>query len=412
MKNKKKISLSQYWGTVENRGCSVSCPSSKPLSNERTFTFKMWSMITATAAFATLSASTVAFSPSNMDLVGSSCVCMPTVAFVSKLSQEKRSRSKIEIRLYRKFHDYGWNKLVPENSDLDTVPESLRSNLSPVKGAPQGTNVVANIRSIAQFPLLGKNTNSNAPKVLRFARSAFLETQSPGNEALITPMTIHVLNFVVFPNPNVREVKKKNGGGGFLSLPILGADVVSLPGNKHLVALDFQPVLPLNLGPAISGHNTANLFPTQYAHVEEKLHAIHAKYQNLEGDVTPLLPWGGDIPPQAQRFFSPYALWTRLGDNDAIKTVETVVWDAFKEYVDLYFDLMIAVQEDIDSGLLDIASNDIKEGPDNRTWDGQNEYLEYRRLNDPARPMLQRLYGNDWAERVIGDVLFPEILAT
>mmetsp|Transcript_6000 Transcript_6000/g.12282 ORF Transcript_6000/g.12282 Transcript_6000/m.12282 type:complete len:159 (+) Transcript_6000:691-1167(+) len=145
---------------------------------------------------------------------------------------------------------------------------------------------------------------------------------------------------------------------------------------------------------------------------KKKLHAIHAKYQNFEGDVTPLLPWGGDIPPQAQRFFSPYALWTRLGDNDAIKTVETVVWDAFKEYVDLYFELMIAVQEDIDSGLLDAASNNIKEGADNRTWDGQNEYLEYRRLNDPARPMLQRLYGNDWAERVIGDVLFPEILTT
>mmetsp|Transcript_10418 Transcript_10418/g.22285 ORF Transcript_10418/g.22285 Transcript_10418/m.22285 type:complete len:366 (+) Transcript_10418:69-1166(+) len=365
----------------------------------------MRSRITVTAAFAAVSASAVAFSPSNMDLVGSSCT------FFSKLSQEKRTRSKTEIKLYRKFHDYGWNKLMPENLDLDTVPESLRSNLSPVKGAPQGTNVVANIRSLAQFPLLGKN-NSKAPKVLRLARSAFLETQSPGNEALITPMTIHVLNFVVFPNPSVREVNKKNGGGGFLGLPILGADVVSLPGNKHLVALDFQPVLPLNVASAISGHNAANLFPSQYSHLEKKLHAIHAKYQNFEGDVTPLLPWGGDIPPQAQRFFSPYALWTRLGDNDAIKTVETVVWDAFKEYVDLYFELMIAVQEDIDSGLLDAASNNIKEGADNRIWDGQNEYLEYRRLNDPARPMLQRLYGNDWAERVIGDVLFPEILTT
>ena len=46
---------------------------------------------------------------------------------------------------------------------------------------------------------------------------------------------------------------------------------------------------------------------------------------------------------------------------------------------------------------------------DNPVWDGQLEYLEYRRTNDPARPMLQRLYGNEWAESVIGDVLFPDL---
>ncbi|KAL7451555.1 hypothetical protein ACHAXS_000251, partial [Conticribra weissflogii] len=258
-----------------------------------------------------------------------------------------------------------------------------------------------------------KNNNSKSPKVLRLARSAFLETQSPGNEALVTPMTIHVLNFVVFPNPNVREVPdRNNSGGGFLGLPILGADLVSLPGNKHLAALDFQPVLPLNGESADMGHYATNLFPKKYLHLEEKIRAIHAKYQDLKGDVAPLLPWGGDIPPQAQRFFSPYALWTRLGDNDAIKTVDTFVWDAFKEYFDLYFDLMIAVQEDIDSGSLDVASNYADQDSDNLAWNGQIEYLEYRRLNDPARPMLQRLYGNDWAERVISEVLFPEIRAT
>ena len=296
---------------------------------------------------------------------------------------------------------------MPDNSDLDTVPEDFRFKSSPVKGAPPGTNVVANIRSISQFPFLGTTSEetNDSSNVLRLARSAFLETQSPKNEALVTPMTIHVLNFVLFPNPHVRERNDENGGAGdYLGLPILGADIVSLPGNKHLVALDFQPVLPLE-------GDDAKLFPHQYSHLEEKLLSIHAKYQKGDDDSTPLLPWGGDIPPQAERFFSPYALWTRVSDENALETVSTVVWDAFQEYVDLYLELMSAVQSDVDSGTLYVttASEDMDDSIGNPASKGQMEYLEYRRANDPARPMLQRLYGNEWAESVIGEVLFPDL---
>jgi len=40
---------------------------------------------------------------------------------------------------------------------------------------------------------------------------------------------------------------------------------------------------------------------------------------------------------------------------------------------------------------------------------GHRDYLNYRRENDPARPMLTRLYGNEWTERVISEVLFKMI---
>eukprot|EP00578_Thalassiosira_sp_NH16_P010470 CAMPEP_0181110390 /NCGR_PEP_ID=MMETSP1071-20121207/18694_1 /TAXON_ID=35127 /ORGANISM="Thalassiosira sp., Strain NH16" /LENGTH=396 /DNA_ID=CAMNT_0023194169 /DNA_START=81 /DNA_END=1271 /DNA_ORIENTATION=+ len=322
--------------------------------------------------------------------------------------------SLIRLRLYRKFHDYGWKKLLSDSdAELDTVREELKSNTSPVKGAPPGTNVVANIRSISRFPCLaaGKDAQGDG-QVLRLARSAFLETQSPTNDALTTPMTVHVLNFVLFPSPHIRDGKHNDcREGGYLSLPIFGADIVSLPGNKHLVALDFQPVLPLNESASSSsdGKEKASLFPKQYAALESKLEKIHSKYQKSNSGSTPLLPWGGDIPQQAQRFFSPYALWTRLADENAMDTVDTTVWEAFQEYTDLYLELMSAVQNDVDAGKLDMAMGQEQEtdGNNNLVWRGQIDYLEYRRTNDPARPMLQRMYGNEWAENVIGEVLFP-----
>ncbi|KAL7535022.1 hypothetical protein ACHAWF_005027 [Thalassiosira exigua] len=321
-----------------------------------------------------------------------------------RAARRTRNRSPTSAHLYRKFHDYAWDKLLTGGgADLDTVPEELKSNASPAKGAPEGTNVVVSIRSISQFPCLPAEVQGADGEVLWLARSAFLETQTPTNEALITPMTIHVLNLVLFPSPHIRDAKSKDNEG-YLGLPIFGADIVSLPGNKHLVALDFQPVLPL--GGGAGSEEAKALFPQRYSHLEGKLKSIHSKYQMSESGSDPLLPWGGDIPPQAERFFSPYALWTRLGDDNAMDTVRKVVWEAYREYADLYMDLMVAVQNDLNDGKLEMHSETEKNNPVSR---GQVEYLEYRRANDPARPMLQRLYGIDWSERVIGDVLFPDL---
>mmetsp|Transcript_28524 Transcript_28524/g.60191 ORF Transcript_28524/g.60191 Transcript_28524/m.60191 type:complete len:405 (-) Transcript_28524:221-1435(-) len=319
--------------------------------------------------------------------------------------QSNGIRSFTRLHLYRKFQDYGWDKLLPDNNtELDTVPEELKYNTSPAKGAPPGTNIAATIRSISQFPHL--SADKKGIEVLRLARSAFLETQSPTSEALITPMTVHVLNFVLFPSPHIHDAND-NENSEYLGIPIFGADIVSLPGNKHLVALDFQPVLPLeDDDDGDDRKEKTSLFPKQYAHLESKLQKIHSKYQKSDSDSTPPLPWGGDIPTQAKRFFSPYALWTRLGDEKAMNTVDTVVWEAFQEYTDLYMELMTAVQDDVNTGKLGV---NVKADDSNSVWQGQIDYLEYRRTNDPARPMLQRLYGNEWAESVIGEVLFPDL---
>lgn len=321
------------------------------------------------------------------------------------------SRHQTKINSYRKFHDYAWEKiLLGGSAALDTVPEELRANSSPAKGATAGSNVVANIRSVSQFPCLvaDKYEAIGNGQVLRHARSAFLETQTPESEPLISPMTIQVLNFVLFPSPYIREVVHGNDGNGdFMGIPIFGADIVSLPGNKHLVAIDFQPVLPLEESVDGTGDERTSLLPERFAHYESKLQLLHSKYQVSNNDSIPLLPWGGDIPTQAMRFFSPYALWTRLGDEHAMETVNTSVWEAFQEYTDLYLELMGAVQAEVNAGNLRVVASTGDNDIENTVWKGQMDYLEYRRTNDPARPMLIRLFGNEWSERVISEVLFP-----
>ncbi|KAL7525996.1 hypothetical protein ACHAXR_001256 [Thalassiosira sp. AJA248-18] len=377
-------------------------------------TVELISMTAITSA----SEDTIAFANSRArspSIFASPYSILPPTSVHHQAKQSSANRPLTRIHLYRKFHDYAWKKLLPENdTELDTVPDELKSKASPVKGAPPGTNVVANIRSISKFPTLATDEEGkDNHQVLRLARSAFLETQSPTNEALITPMTIHVLNFVLFPSPHIQDGNRNdNENGGYLGLPIFGADIVSLPGNKHLVALDFQPVLPLNnedddVG---SGEEKNSLFPRQYAHLERKLQTIHSKYQKSNSDSAPLLPWGGDIPSQAERFFSPYALWTRLSDENAMDTVNTVVWEAYQEYMDLYLELIIAAQNDVNTGRLEFGEPlGLEADCNNPVWKGQLDYLEYRRTNDPARPMLQRLYGNEWSESVIGGVLFPDL---
>lgn len=368
-------------------------------------------------------------------ITASSATSYPGLFVVARRGRHQhhhcRTGDDHRINLYRKFHDYAWDKLMTDNDGskvllYDTVPDGLRTNASPVKNASPGTNVVATIRSVSRFPFLelerkvtdeGHDNNGNIdslnnPQVLRLSRTAFLETQTSTKESLITNMTIHVLNFVSFPSACIRHRNDSSNNSGkerYLGLPIFGADIVTLPGNKHLVALDFQPVLPLDEEDE-EGKSIYSLFPERYSLFEDRLRTLHSKYQKSDNDsIAPLLAWGGDIPEKARRFFSPYALWTRLGDKDAMDTVNTVVWEAFREYTDLYMELMSAVQCDVDSGILEFTHPSTTTINNNPVRRGQLDYLEYRRTNDPARPMLQRLYGNEWSESVIGDVLFPDL---
>ena len=357
----------------------------------------------------------------------------PDRTFLPALSQDGSGGE--EGGIYRPFAEYAWGRLA--GSGLlpppggNSVPEELRSNLTPSKG-PKGGAPPSEVR-IAVDAMPGRGAGG----AIRLARYALLETvvaaeegeeegaaaaaaaaaavRGGGGECV--PGATHVLNLVVFPNPNL---------SGCSALPVLGLDLVTLPGGRHLVAMDLQPVLPPppeedgdgdgdGDGPPSSPprRGNPNVIPERYQDLEARLASLHQRYCSSP---TSALPWGGDLPPFARRYFSPYAVWTRLGagppggdapipPREPLDVVRTEVYGAFRDYVDLYLELMGRVQDDLDRGDLDVASEEEAA----EAVRGQRDYLNYRKENDPARPMLKGLYGEDWTERLIGDVLFPMI---
>ena len=303
--------------------------------------------------------------------------------------------------IYRPFADYAWFRLkgtglFEDEEAAPGVPKGLASNTSPARGMAEGTDVNIEVRSMA-----GKESSSP----VRLARYALLETLAPATSAndirVAVPDAIHVLNLVAFPDPNLT---------GCSALPVLGLDLVTLPGSKHLIAIDFQPVLPLPASSSGGGGGDEEseegkveriVLPEQYAEFEARLADLHRKHC-VDSDA---LPWGGDIPEFAQRFFSPYAVWTRLAGEEALDVVQNEVMSVFCDYVDLYADLMQRIQCDINSRTLILDNAD--GNPD--AIQGQTEYLNYRRDNDPARPMLKSLYGEEWTEKLIAEILFRNI---
>jgi phycoerythrobilin:ferredoxin oxidoreductase len=70
------------------------------------------------------------------------------------------------------------------------------------------------------------------------------------------------------------------------------------------------------------------------------------------------------------------------------------VFDAFKEYLQAYIDLVDRAQPiDDPQQLAEILQ-------------AQRLYLNYRSEKDPARGMLTRLYGEEWTEEYIHGFLF------
>jgi hypothetical protein len=259
------------------------------------------------------------------------------------------------VGLYRKFNTHAWKRLEESGLFQDTdIPEDLTFNQAPAKGMK---NSVVHITTKAMVPAKGHEN------LVKYARVALLETiaQDTNDATMIHEAGIQVLNFVVIPSDET-------------NLPVLGIDLVTLPGGRNLLLLDAQPMVQPN------------------PH-EEHWNEWHSKY--VLGNKA--FPWGGDFPEPVQKYVSKNALWTRLTSDDAdaevldpISIIQNDVWDVFTAHLDLYLDLLQ------NSNAQDIQG-----------VNGQSGYLEYRRSTDPAKPMLNALYGAEWTDKLLDQVLFP-----
>ena len=168
-----------------------------------------------------------------------------------------------------------------------------------------------------------------------------------------------VLNFLIIPNT-------------IYNIPFFGVDFVSLP-NNHLLVLDFQPSLKIE---------------SQYSiELLEKLIKIRTRCHSS-------LPIAEKMSADVARFFSPGLIWSKLPKEEGSDfLIDNELYTAFKEYLTLYLEILFECEE---------ANPDMQK----ELINGQNNYLKYRRDNDPARPMLSSLFGKEFTESLIKEVLF------
>jgi len=168
-----------------------------------------------------------------------------------------------------------------------------------------------------------------------------------------------VLNFLIIPNT-------------IYNVPFFGVDFVSLP-NNHLLVLDFQPSLKIQ---------------NQYS--DELLE----KLIKLKTHCHLSLPLAEKMSEDVSRFFSPGVIWSKLPkDKGSDFLIANQLYNSFKEYLNLYLEILFESKE---------VNMVVQEALIN----GQNNYLKYRKDNDPARPMLSSLFGKEFTESLIKEVLF------
>ena len=311
---------------------------------------------------------------------------VPPLAATSALSDSDNETSDISIvppgeGLYKPFADNVWRQWqatgwFEDNDDDDGARTRVTTQrVAVAKGFPPGSRVRMTIQSMVGRP--------HAP--VAFARYALLETLVAAlNETNSTVpestrpqhQGIQVLNAVVIPRADS-------------VWPVWGADFVALPGNKHLLLLDAQPMVPND--------------------------TKHESFENwyAQFDIASEWPWAGDLPPEVQPYVSPKALWTRLGGGGGGAPTPTTATtttcpenDNVSPTEKIATRLLPAMEAHLQS-YLHLIQQQPMTGKEEETENWLRPYLEYRLAKDPARPMLQALYGKEWTENVLESILFP-----
>ena len=168
-----------------------------------------------------------------------------------------------------------------------------------------------------------------------------------------------VLNFLIIPNT-------------IYNVPFFGVDFVSLP-NSHLLVLDFQPSLKIE---------------NQYSN------KLLEKLLTLKNNCHSSLPLAQKMSADVARFFSPGLIWSKLPKEERSDfLIANKLYNSFTKYLTLYLELLFESEE---------ADPELQK----ELINGQNNYLKFRRDKDPARPMLSSLFGKEFTESLIKEVLF------
>lgn len=153
--------------------------------------------------------------------------------------------------------------------------------------------------------------------------------------------------------------------------PVLGIDLLQF-GQRHLCIVDFQPVTTDQ--------------PEEQARMEKEMAKIRDKYPSLQGKMTDRFYSADDI------YFSKQMLLGRHDHSITDYTADELVSDlmaAFQKYVQLH-------------------RTCVEHAPVCDQVEAYHQlYDTYSAARDPAHHLLARIFGQEWADGYVYDVLFP-----
>ncbi|NCJ06085.1 15,16-dihydrobiliverdin:ferredoxin oxidoreductase [Synechococcales cyanobacterium C] len=166
-----------------------------------------------------------------------------------------------------------------------------------------------------------------------------------------------ILNSVIYPHPAYE-------------LPLLGIDFLSFGQVKNLIVMDFQPLFQ------DEDYLRKYIYP---------LKQLRDRYPDLAQNLEMKFY-------DANQYFSQYLLFAK---TDA-QTVETRVFAAFKDYLDLYWQMLETAKPFTEP--VDIQ----------RIVQAQKDYDQYSADRDPASGLFSSYFGHEWAERFLYEFLFED----
>jgi 15,16-dihydrobiliverdin:ferredoxin oxidoreductase len=166
---------------------------------------------------------------------------------------------------------------------------------------------------------------------------------------------------------------------GNVNLPVLGIDLLQFSNaTRHLTVVDFQPIQPSE-----KDHDLA------YEHL---LEPIRNRYPTLQHTMSQR------FYDESDGFFSRHTL---LGKGNRTDYVFDELWPAYQDYVRTHVGL---VQECHKAN----QRNDQKDtAVQPLGLQGQKRYDDYSSVRDPAHGLLANIFGREYADDFVFDVLFP-----
>lgn len=98
--------------------------------------------------------------------------------------------------------------------------------------------------------------------------------------------------------------------------------------------------------------------------------------------------------PAAAKYFSPQAVWTRFPHSDG-NSLFFLITLALDDYLELYSDHLKNSPECLDPIKIEQRRAGIK------------DYLTFRTVNDPAKNILNKAFGETWTHSALTEVVFP-----